>query len=36
MLGCDTNKALIAGLNPTVGAFLIALQARLWGPAVNI
>ena len=36
VLGCDANKALIAGVNPTVSAFLIALQARLWVPAVNI
>lgn len=36
MLGCNANKALIAGVNPTVSAFLIALQARLWVPAVNI
>ena len=36
MLGCDANKALIDGVNPTVSAFLIALRARMWVPAVNI
>ena len=36
MLGCPANKALIAGMNLVTSAFLIALQARLWVPTVNI
>ena len=36
MLGCPANKALITGINPVVSAFLIAVNARLWVPAVNI
>ena len=36
VLGCSANKALITGMNLVVSAFLIALQARLWVPAVNI
>lgn len=29
MLGCDANKALIAGVSPTVSAFLYVLEAGL-------
>lgn len=36
MLGCPANKALITGINLVVSAFLIALLARLWVPAVNM
>lgn len=36
MLGCLANKALITGTDSVVSAFLIALQARLWVPTVNI
>lgn len=36
MLGCSANKALIAVMNLVVSASLIALQARLWVPSVNI
>lgn len=36
MLGCSANKALTTGINPVISAFLIALQAQLWVPAVNI
>lgn len=36
MLGYPANKVLITGMNLVVSDFLIALQARLWVPAVNI
>lgn len=36
MLGCPANKALITEINLVVSAFLIALKALLWVPAVNI
>lgn len=36
MLGCLANKVLTTGMNLVVSAFSIALQARLWVPAVNI